>query len=378
MNPLQIFRAGSHIASDGQAMTFTEADLAATAAAYNPTRHEAPIVIGHPTTDAPAYGWIAELTASQGALEAMPSQIDPQFAELVKAGRYKKISASFFLPDSSTNPTPGVYALRHVGFLGAAPPAVKGLRSPQFAADDAGTVTVDFSDADDLVNVSLWRRLREFLIAQFDLATADKVAPEMDLQTLTQLALEEPDESCDDPMMPDSAIPQDPTYAEKSLMIPNFEAEKAALDQRAARLAEREAELAAEKAAHARAADADFTDALIQQGRLLPRDQPGLLEVMTAVKDCAPVSFADEGAVVERTPRQWLETFLKRLPVQVDYQEHSAADSTPEPTVADFTTPPGYQVDPQQLKLHHQAQVLAAQKNIDYLVALRELTARAL
>ena len=58
---LDIFRTGRHTASSGTSLAFTEADLAATAAAYDPALHEAPIVVGHPKDNAPAYGWVKSL-----------------------------------------------------------------------------------------------------------------------------------------------------------------------------------------------------------------------------------------------------------------------------------------------------------------------------
>ena len=72
---------------------FTETDLAATVAAYNPTLHEAPLIIGHPQHDAPAAGWVKSLSATT-ALIAEPQQIDTSFAEQIAKGSYKKISAS--------------------------------------------------------------------------------------------------------------------------------------------------------------------------------------------------------------------------------------------------------------------------------------------
>lgn len=41
--PIHIFRPGRHTAMQGQSLDFSEADLAATAAAYNPALHEAPL-----------------------------------------------------------------------------------------------------------------------------------------------------------------------------------------------------------------------------------------------------------------------------------------------------------------------------------------------
>ena len=132
----------------GDVLSFSESDIAATAAAYDPAKHEAPLVIGHPKHDAPAYGWVKSLAASGDGLNAEPHQVDADFAELVASGRYKKISASFYLPDAPNNPVPGVYYLRHVGFLGAQPPAVKGLNPVQFADDGGDCVSFEFAEED--------------------------------------------------------------------------------------------------------------------------------------------------------------------------------------------------------------------------------------
>ncbi|MCA0405598.1 MAG: hypothetical protein LCH39_05550 [Proteobacteria bacterium] len=67
--------------------------------------------------------------------------IDPEFADQVRQKRYAKVSASFYMPDAGNNPTPGSYALKHVGFLGAAAPAVKGLKQAQFATAGEGVMT---------------------------------------------------------------------------------------------------------------------------------------------------------------------------------------------------------------------------------------------
>ncbi|KAE9641961.1 phage protease [Pseudomonas sp. PB106] len=140
MNPLHIFKPGLHTASCGTTLNFTDSDLTATVAAYNPSLHEAPLVIGHPQHDAPAAGWVKTLAATPEGLIATPQQIDPTFAESIANGSYKKVSASFYHPTAPNNPVPGVYYLRHVGFLGAQPPAVKGLRPIELAESEPGVI----------------------------------------------------------------------------------------------------------------------------------------------------------------------------------------------------------------------------------------------
>ena len=133
--PLHIFKPGQWTTMAGEQIEFAEADLQATAAAYDPKVSKAPLVIGHPTTDKPAQGWARALQASPRGLFALADQVDPAFAESVNSGRYGTISAKFYRPTDASNPKPGVWYLRHIGFLGAQPPGVKGLDEPEFAED---------------------------------------------------------------------------------------------------------------------------------------------------------------------------------------------------------------------------------------------------
>lgn len=118
----EIFCAGEHTDSAGNKAEWTTDDLNEIASLYNPAHHEAPIVLGHPESDSPAYGWVAGLKVEDSKLLAKPRDLDPGFVDLVKKGRYKKVSIALY-PD---------LGLRHVGFLGAVPPAVKGMRQANF------------------------------------------------------------------------------------------------------------------------------------------------------------------------------------------------------------------------------------------------------
>ena len=189
--PLHIFRAGRHTAQSGQSFEFSEAEVEGIAAAYDPALHEAPIVVGHPRTDAPAYGWVKSLRAEGAELFAEPDQVEPAFAEMVRAGRFKRISASFYPPKSAANPAPGTYYLKHVGFLGAQPPAVKGLKAAEFSEDaDAVTLEIAFSEAQiaDITAAGFGglRRvisgLRDWLLSSQGQETADRIVPAYELE----------------------------------------------------------------------------------------------------------------------------------------------------------------------------------------------------
>jgi hypothetical protein len=129
---IDVCRVGKAVDSKGTARSLDRAFLEAVIANYAAGGHEAPLVVGHPESDtAPAFGWVKDLRLNGDILEAQFAETDDEFEQLVAAGRYKKRSASFYLD------TPN---LRHIGFLGAQPPAIKGLRDIQFAEGESFAV----------------------------------------------------------------------------------------------------------------------------------------------------------------------------------------------------------------------------------------------
>lgn len=131
--PIEVFRAGTFQDMAGNAQTIAAKDLQDIAARYDRESAPAPVVIGHPDTDTPAYGWVEHLYFERGILKATLENTVSEFADMVRAGRYKRVSISLFLPHSPNNPKPGNLYLKHVGFLGAAAPAVPGLKPVKFA-----------------------------------------------------------------------------------------------------------------------------------------------------------------------------------------------------------------------------------------------------
>ena len=143
---IEIFRPGRHTDDQGIAHHFSEADVDGMAASYNPALREAPLTVGHPKDNLPAYGWVKAVSRNAaGVLAITPHNVEPQFAEMVADKRFPKRSASFYPPQAPNNPTPGKWYLRHVAFLGAQPPAIAGLKDIQFSEDDAGGA-VSFSE----------------------------------------------------------------------------------------------------------------------------------------------------------------------------------------------------------------------------------------
>lgn len=138
----EIFKTGSHTSDKGIQKEYSLDDLNFIAMSYNPAVDEAPIVIGHPSDNSPAYGWISSLEVSEdGKLvaDADDEKINPEFLSALKDGSYKKRSISL-TPEGK---------LRHVGFLGGAAPAVKGLADIQFSQPSSTVIEFELDSSNN-------------------------------------------------------------------------------------------------------------------------------------------------------------------------------------------------------------------------------------
>lgn len=366
MKPLHIFKPGKHVAMSGASLNFSESDLAATVRAYDPALHEAPLVIGHPKHDAPAAGWVKSLTNSAQGLIAEPHQVAPEFAEQVASGAYKKISASFYHPDSPSNPVPGVYYLRHVGFLGAQPPAVKGLRPIELAEGEEGVV--EFADFGHEMGASIFRKLREWLIGQFGQETADRVVPSWEIDSIAEVARREEQHS------PAFTEPQPKSTTEEVTTV--TPEEQAALEAENTRLKnqlqqhQEEKRRLSQEATHS--ANVAFAEELVAAGKLLPKHTAALIATLDFAEDGdAPLEFGEGDA---RQPvSAGLKAIFGDLPQQIDFAEQaSGARRNGDAPVAELEFAEK-NTDPDRLALHARATQLAADKNIPYESAVRQL-----
>ena len=320
MNHIAIFKTGQHTDSHGNVLDATPDYLRAIAESYQPALHEAPAVIGHPADNAPAYGWVQSLNYNDadGVLYANFSQVDEGFAGLLKAGRFKKRSASFYPPGHPSNPTPDRPYLRHVGFLGAQPPAVKGLAD--FADGDNPPPTYDF------------------------------------------------DEPTPEPPQPENT-PMDKTELE------NKEAELAerekALATREAELKKREDALAAEEEAREEAEAADFAEGLVKAGKVLPGEKPAVIAILRGIDKTATYDFAEGGKLTQKPAADSLRALLQRLPVTVDFAERSAADPN---AAAKPQLPGGSDDDAARAALDAKIQSFAEANRISYAEAAAQIT----
>ena len=135
----EIFKTGTHTSDKGIQKDYSLDDLNFIAQSYKPDEDEAPIVIGHPIDNSPAYGWVTSLEVTEdGKLvaDAPDEKLHPDFLNAVQEGIYKKRSISL-TPEGK---------LRHVGFLGGAAPAVKGLADIQFSQPSSTIIEFELDE----------------------------------------------------------------------------------------------------------------------------------------------------------------------------------------------------------------------------------------
>ncbi|HED2850960.1 TPA: hypothetical protein R4Z65_004506 [Klebsiella oxytoca] len=323
---LAVFAPGTHTAMDGRTITFTPEDCIDLANSYDPSVSEAPFVIGHPSLTAPAYGWAERLEFRDGIVYAAPRQVNPAFAEAFNAGSYKKRSLSIYQPDSPGNPKPGHYYARHVGFLGAVPPGVKGLPDAQFAEACGDNGPLEFAlpwEADNLA--SLFQSIRDWVIQETSIEQADSIIPQWRIQSILDSATDERQ----------SISPL--AYAEETNVDPNKKTPSTAADfaEREAALAAREAKLAADEEVartrqleEKRTATVAFADGLVKGGSILPRQKTAIVEVLMNLSQ-EPLSFSEGETTISQSPEALLREILSTKPAVVNFSEKTGTADDP-------------------------------------------------
>jgi len=354
MKPFRIFRPGKHTASCGTVIEFTEDDLIRAVGAYSPQLYAAPLVIGHPKQEDRAYGWAERLTYEDGHVVAHPEKVEANFGELVESGAYRNRSASWYMPDHPSNPSPGNLYPKHIGFLGAVPPALKGLGDIQFSEEAA---PLDFAapdprpdlvlEFDEFTTEDRWslantldsfarqmRAFRDALIGEKGLEEADKQMPDWQIRDaerealrMSERAREESKKNAAVTPAYTEVAPAATTTEENPTMTPEeiaaMKAENDRLKAEAAEFAERDAQ---NKKAQRVAAMNTALEPHVKAGRVLPAQRAHLAAFMATLDDTAQViEFGEpvDGKVQTVSQLSALQALLGKMPKAIDYSERS-------------------------------------------------------
>ncbi len=153
---VEIFRAGDY----GDKGVWTREDLDKAIANFSAGEWTPPAVFGHPKEDDPAQGWVAALRRAGDTLLARFTQVSDELESSVKNGRFPNRSAAFYVNPKGSGPI-----LRHVGFLGATPPEIKGLEPVSFS--DGEFVAIEFSEEETMDPQQIKKSIREYFAELF-------------------------------------------------------------------------------------------------------------------------------------------------------------------------------------------------------------------
>ncbi|MBL4783000.1 MAG: hypothetical protein JKX92_12230 [Porticoccaceae bacterium] len=377
-----VFRSGEHVDSQGRKQAFTHADLDSVIANHN-NAEPAPFVVGHPKHNDPAYAWTAGLKRDGDTLLAKGKDIVSEFGDAVKNKLYPNRSISI-APDGN-----GGWALRHIGFLGGVAPAVKGLGAIAFHSNDdtrefaihashfAMTEAQQYATSRGLRTVGdLFRSMREWLIQEKNIETADQVIPGWEVDSLRSTAddLREhaasfSEHSMDKDVMTVSTDNTDRQFSQTDI---DTAVQNALLTERESTTA-REAELLFQ----ARHRDAiALIDNAVTDGRLLPAQTPGLAEFMASLltddNDAFEFSVGDgdKKTKATKTPAKFISDFVASLGKQITLGADDTSGPDEHSKSANFSTPAGAVVDEDRLALHNKALDYQVQNKCDYVTAL--------
>ena len=338
---IELFAAGDH----GDKGKYTAADLDHIVQKYQPAQHEAPVVIGHPATNLPAFGWVSALKREGQSLFGKFKQVQPAFAEMVKNGAFKKRSVALYRK-------PDGLELRHVGFLGAQPPEIKGLADVAFQDDNAEVVEITFQEEttvdEQKIADNLWERFK----AKFSPAT----------ETTTVKEFSEAEHKA----AVDAAVAE--------AMKPIREAEAA----RATEFAEAQRKVAA---AGTTAKAAEAIAKVKAAGRWVPAFDAMNLPVIfnELAKSTEVVEFSegegDKKVTVKKLPLELLVTFMEGLkkivPADPIYTGKTATGAASDVQFSENET----KADPNSVQLTALAQQRAKDKSITFGEALDQIVA---
>jgi len=293
---IPIFKGGQQTDSSGNTKVWTDEELDAVVRQYEDRTEDAPVVIGHPKDNAPAFAWVDGLKRVGQTLMATFKDVDEQFKNMVNKGRFKYRSVAFY-PDLK---------LRHVGFLGAAAPAVKGLGPVQFDEESTYTeVELEFDEPRANVLSRFFTAVQDVLRDMPELADG----PVTSTETESDDPDHEPETENNDPDIKEGAMPEiqvdEPTADE----VQEYKDQLAAKEQENATLKQ---ELAEHRAKLQRATFNEFCDELEADGKeLTPKSRTAIVEFMESIATVGEFEFTSGDDTQKVKPVQQFQSLLK-------------------------------------------------------------------
>lgn len=390
---------GSTLDGKPATRTYTEEECKRMVTLYNEQpeseRKEAPLTLGHPKDNGPAFGWVDRLEYAGGHVWAHMKKLHENFTEWIEKGHYGPVSPSIRSDGS----------LRHVAALGATPPAIPGLPSWVFGEADEDAFAVDFS-ADYRVGgiAGILRRIREHIIQKEGLEVADAIVPNDELDALSnepyddtqwlreqvarhdeiiKLITNNPSSFAEKHMDNNKPVDgQQPVAEPEKTPAPavDFSEQLKARDEQIEELKRSNAErdrLIADLQKQNQAADfREFLAPLEAQGIITNANRAMAMRTLeTAATQAGEVEFSEGTETKKGSPLDEAKALIRSWPKLVDFSEvatkgRALVENRKSADKSGFEFGERDDVDQDSLKLDLRAKAIMAEKSIEYAEAL--------
>jgi len=261
-----------------------------------------PYVLGHPDTNHPAYGWASEFKVSSNGESGnecgwslfVRGKVHEALRKAIDAGFYKNISVAF---------NKATMLLRHIGFLGAVPPAVDGMQPIKFTpGEELETYKSEFAAQDGD------QKQKGHAMGGFNF---NYETDAWEYRNAKGEVVDAPEGVSAPAFKPEAPKPAQAAGTGDK----DFSAGLADLEKTVATLKADKEKLAADVEAERERRKFDaakaFVDTLVKDEKLTPAQAGGMAEFMAALPDDAEMSFADaEAKEVKTSPQAYFQALV--------------------------------------------------------------------
>lgn len=324
-NWIDVFKVGNHTDSSGKTQEWSEADLQAIVDKYNSqdkeNKHRAPAIVGEHQSDTSlvAYGWVKSLKFEDNHLFAQFEKLNKDFKEMVNGGSFNTISIGLY-PD---------HLLQHIAFLGAKPPAIKGLEPPQFS-EMTYTKPSQYAQETNNSQTNLKGNLMDEFIKSVVAFLREKYGVEIANDALAKMNELKGTVSLNAPAGKDKTTSdttgKQPNFSES----PEYLAWKAERNADSERVRKVEKELQDEK-------DKSYFSEMANKGILLPKQQIAAKRVLEAIRNPQQsYQFSENESPI--TGEETFKEFVKTFPPSVEFEEFAKKENFNNPDSAEERT----------------------------------------
>jgi len=357
---MELFKAGKQTDSSGHTKEWTKADLDKIVSTFNDGGEDIPATLGHKIKDKPAMAWFKKVWRDGETLFGEMGDIVDEFGVMLKKKMFKNRSIAL-----RSN-----LSLRHIAFLGAEAPAIKGLAGFAFKEEDNDFFTIDFAEHEDEFGSfhsifafkaigRILRNLRDKMIEKDGVEKTDEVIENFDIDQIEEAGNQQPkprtafNESKTKTGSTGKTVKFTQTNPEDSEMneletakakITELEKSNGEFSEEIKTLKESNTKLETEKATEIKAfADfkesekkvqySEYLDGLASEGKMLPANKEANLAMLMDLDGKESLDYSEGDETKKKTQVDIFKANLENTEPVIEFGEFTNKDKSPESNV---------------------------------------------